>query len=1347
MTTESLFSSQMALSNLRNAGFIQEAEPGQHFQPVSGQSCGYRLERQPGESNAPTEDGQPPLVSVVTVVKDDAEGLEETIKCIKQQKYSNIEHIIIDGDSSNRTALLAICSRYGVALALSEPDRGIYDAMNKGISYAQGEYICILNAGDTYAEDFIHNAYQALEPDDNLHTIAYGGIAGEDTAEAMSSGILLHHLHINHQSFMVPTAVYKEIGGYSTLYRVVSDIAWARVAFLKGIRFVYVGPDQLSFAAGGLSSSAKYRELIKRENAELNKAVFAELSTGQAQEVYEFRFRPVLAQNICNIAETSSADLKDSLHFAVGFLLKSKAFILKQEEVDSTFIGLFELCSRLGIQHSRIQFTNSPNGFNASCSTIEAYRESCSCQPQKRRLLHYAEVFSRPSETFIYDIIKRNEILADAECLILCDQRLLTEERPHPYVVCLKWSAVHPVIREAIYGLLFSMEWSCVICHFGINSVRLLLRLPRYQWGRHRYLHMMHGIDVFILRDPNNKAYRSTLVNHIAKLSNHSFTTPSKFLKARAGLEGLPMKKIAVVHNCANSRFYQHRKRGGFLSSREGHQVVRLLAVGRLIQWKNHSILLTALARLKEITNISFHLTIVYGKDNTLQSSLASQIQDEGLNGKVELVEFVDFNEEPAYFGHFDLFIMPSGYSTDGMRKTETFGVATLEAIASGLPVLVSDAGASKEILDHAEPGSHAMVFKHNNAEDLSNRLNAMLQDKRTFTDNDRMAQQILKKYSEELQISLLWHAIDRHPSKTLSVIQFSADATGGAGGAAWRCHQGLREAGANSIFVCRKFNRLPNDHAFSEIVAWNDTPEQRYNSLQPPQSFSTKPGNSIFSVDEKHFSAEQLTQLVNGFDIIHLNWVSRFLTIQDIAHLSTLLPVIYTVRDMNPITGGCHYLHGCKKLVERCESPCPQTDYQHRLLPNDRLNAKISSWSLSRMTFIGISKLTSEVVKASAIGRMAKGIETVQNGFTTDYMKLLPVEDAKKRLGIEVDERVILFVPSYSSSVKGADIAIRALRSLTYHHILDDCIVLIAGEVKDDELDLGHIRHRKIGYIGNRRELNYVYAACDLVLVPSLEETFSNTCAEAMLCGAPVVGFRSGAIPEMIIDGETGYLAEDYHQESLSGSIKSALNKTWDREAIRMSLLARFSIKENSKKHLKIYQQQLGGTAEKPGWSHQVQLYSVDRMIHLYKQRLHKRVLTVDSGLDTTNALVSGCKKAIVWISTNGHLCFTQLGSIFRHYIYAGPIPSGLSLAGLRPISRLVLTETALSPKAYSGQSLRPLAEFQTSLNSNGIYLTLSGNLAFNVRSRDGDQLITTFSALASCMPLDDAMMYNLVS
>ena len=294
--------------------------------------------------------------------------------------------------------------------------------------------------------------------------------------------------------------------------------------------------------------------------------------------------------------------------------------------------------------------------------------------------------------------------------------------------------------------------------------------------------------------------------------------------------------------------------------------------------------------------------------------------------------------------------------------------------------------------------------------------------------------------------------------------------------------------------------------------------------------------------------------------------------------------------------------------------------------------------------------------------------------------------------------------------------------------------------------LDLGHIKHRRIGYIGDRNELNRVYAACNLVLVPSLEETFSNTCAEAMLCGAPVVGFRSGGIPEMIIDGQTGFLAEDFNQRTLGETIRKALEKEWDRKAIRMSLLSRFSMYENSQRHIELYRREQNRSKATEPSELMIRLTATDRFIHSYKTKAERRALTSDSAIDTKTALVSGCKKAIMWISENGYVCLTQLGNSLRHYVWLGGKTSPQSLAALKPVARIMLTDSSIIPKAYSGQSLQPLIEFPAILSSKGIYVTLSSTLDINVRSRDGDRLIASHEIVSQFQLLDDSAMVNTV-
>ena len=94
-----------------------------------------------------------PTFSIITVTYNAEAVLEDTIQSVISQTYHHVEYIIIDGASKDRT--LAIAERYRdrITLLVSEPDKGLYDAMNKGIHLATGDYLCFLNAGDSFHED------------------------------------------------------------------------------------------------------------------------------------------------------------------------------------------------------------------------------------------------------------------------------------------------------------------------------------------------------------------------------------------------------------------------------------------------------------------------------------------------------------------------------------------------------------------------------------------------------------------------------------------------------------------------------------------------------------------------------------------------------------------------------------------------------------------------------------------------------------------------------------------------------------------------------------------------------------------------------------------------------------------------------------------------------------------------------------------------------------------------------------------------------------------------------------------------------------------------------------------
>ena len=114
-----------------------------------------------------------PLVTVITVVRNSVSLLEETILSVINQTYQNIEYIIIDGDSNDGT--IDIIKRYEdkISLWISEPDRGIYDAMNKGLDLAKGEWINFMNAGDKFFNDSVIESIFKTERYDQYELI-YG---------------------------------------------------------------------------------------------------------------------------------------------------------------------------------------------------------------------------------------------------------------------------------------------------------------------------------------------------------------------------------------------------------------------------------------------------------------------------------------------------------------------------------------------------------------------------------------------------------------------------------------------------------------------------------------------------------------------------------------------------------------------------------------------------------------------------------------------------------------------------------------------------------------------------------------------------------------------------------------------------------------------------------------------------------------------------------------------------------------------------------------------------------------------------------------------------------------------
>lgn len=186
-------------------------------------------------------------LSVITVTYNAEHTLERTLKSVREQTYPAIEHIIVDGNSNDGT--VALIHRYENERLkwISEPDKGLYDAMNKGIKMATGDYLCFLNAGDTfYDTDTVQKIFASID-ENHSPDILYG-----ETAIVDDNGRFLHMRRLQapknltwksfkhgmvvcHQAFIVKRELVEP---YDLSYRFSSDFDWC-IRMMKKAKNIY----------------------------------------------------------------------------------------------------------------------------------------------------------------------------------------------------------------------------------------------------------------------------------------------------------------------------------------------------------------------------------------------------------------------------------------------------------------------------------------------------------------------------------------------------------------------------------------------------------------------------------------------------------------------------------------------------------------------------------------------------------------------------------------------------------------------------------------------------------------------------------------------------------------------------------------------------------------------------------------------------------------------------------------------------------------------------------------------------------------------------------------------------
>jgi glycosyltransferase involved in cell wall biosynthesis len=205
-----------------------------------------------------------PLVTVITVCFNAEAGIERTVKSVLAQTYSPIEYIIIDGASSDSTMEIVNRFRRDLAAVVSEPDDGISDAFNKGISLGTGELVQLLNADDEMPPNKITESVRALSEKPHAG-FAFGDLSlvgqnGQDVlvieGDPQYRRVVARHMpRINHPTVLARASVYLEHGGFESQWRIGMDYEWLLRVTKAGVVGVYSPDVHVFMRVGGVSEA------------------------------------------------------------------------------------------------------------------------------------------------------------------------------------------------------------------------------------------------------------------------------------------------------------------------------------------------------------------------------------------------------------------------------------------------------------------------------------------------------------------------------------------------------------------------------------------------------------------------------------------------------------------------------------------------------------------------------------------------------------------------------------------------------------------------------------------------------------------------------------------------------------------------------------------------------------------------------------------------------------------------------------------------------------------------------------------------------------------------------------
>jgi len=267
--------------------------------------------------------------------------------------------------------------------------------------------------------------------------------------------------------------------------------------------------------------------------------------------------------------------------------------------------------------------------------------------------------------------------------------------------------------------------------------------------------------------------------------------------------------------------------------------------------------------------------------------------------------------------------------------------------------------------------------------------------------------------------------------------------------------------------------------------------------------------------------------------DVILVLFAKNFINTKDMYELFKLTHarIFWLMYDMAPLTGGCHYAWDCKGYLNNCGS-CPGIYSDD---PNDisrkNLLFKKKYISITDIHLIAASEWQYRQAKSSVLFKDKK-IDKILLSVDNTIFKPLDKKAMKLNMGIDSDKKVVFFGAVYLYiQRKGMSYLLESLKILKDRlagtDLGSNILLLFAGRETEGIIDALPFPYQYMGYLDNNYGMASAFQAADVFLCPSIEDSGPQMINQSIMCGTPVVSFEMGVAPDLVISGQTGYMAK----------------------------------------------------------------------------------------------------------------------------------------------------------------------------------------------------------------------------